>query len=282
MSHVQWFPGHMRRAVRGIEQRIRRADLVIEVLDARAPQSTHSPLLAELASGKRVLRVLAKHDLADTDATASWLRSYASGTALALTLSGDDPTVARRVKSVAVRLASAGRGKSRPVYAVVVGIPNVGKSTLINRLAGRRKTIARNEPGVTRQEQAIAVMAGLMMWDTPGVLSADIPDQSVARRLAALGALSTATFDVEEVAAFLADYLALHYPIALKRVYGVVKPEEGAEQVIDAIAKRRGYRGPGNTIDTTRAARTLLHDFGTGRLGRVSLESCDVESPSTR
>jgi len=277
MSRIQWFPGHMHKALRGIEQRLRRADLVIEILDARAPRSTRSPLLAELTTEKPVLRILAKQDLADIDVTASWLRSYGAGTALALTLSGNDPTVARRVKALAIRLATKGGRKSRPIHAVVVGIPNVGKSTFINRLVGRRKTIVRNEPGVTRQEEAVAVTGGLTVWDTPGVLWPDLEDQCVARRLAAIGAVGINAFDVEEVAAFLADYLTSHYPLALEYAYGVGVLHGVAAEVTDAIARRRGYLGPGGTVDTNRAARTLLRDLGTGRLGRVSLESPDLE-----
>lgn len=272
MPKIQWFPGHMRKALGEIQVRILRADLVVEVLDARAPQSTHNPVLADVATQTPVLHVLSKQDLADPTVTTAWLRVYPSGTALALTLSGRDPTVAHRLEASALRLASrAGKAKT-PVQAVIVGIPNVGKSSLINRLAGRRKVIVRNEPGVTRQQQPITVSRRLVVWDTPGVLSPDLRDQLVAVRLAAIGAIGAAAVDVQEVAAFLVDYLSSCYPRALERVYGVSSGNSGAAQAIEEVAKRRGFLSQGGEPDTERAAQAILKDFESGRLGRISLE----------
>ena len=272
MTLVQWFPGHMRKALGDIQRRLLRADLVIEILDARAPHSTHNALLADLASGKPVLHILAKEDLADPIVTAAWLRSYAWGTALALTIAGHDPAVARRLGALAVRLANRQGTVSHQAQAVVIGIPNVGKSTLINMLAGRRRAIVRNEPGVTRREQAIVVNTRLTIWDTPGVLLPDLRDQSVAVRLAAMGSISAAAFDVEEVATFVVEYLASHYPHALERSYGLAGPKQGAALTIEAIAQRLGHLRQGGTPDVARAARNILQDLGAGRLGRISFE----------
>lgn len=271
---IQWFPGHMHSARRQIAEVMPKIDVVIEVLDARLPRASSNPLLAELRGVKPCIKVLNKNDLADAGVTGRWHRFFER----------HDPTVralalnATRGKEVSrlVRLCRnlvPHRGKpGKPLRVMVVGIPNVGKSTLINTLAGRRIARVGDKPAVTTCPQQVDLRNGLMLYDTPGVLAPNLEDQRGACFLAATGAIGDNAMDYEQVALSVGDFLLAGYPDALAERYRLKELPEGGDDLLDAIGRRRGCLAGGGLVDRQRAAEVLLRDLQGGRLGRLSLE----------
>jgi len=277
---VQWFPGHMARARRKIREILKWIDIVFELVDARAPRSTRNPESDALFGEKLRVVILNKEDLADPAVTKAWLEALRGDGTEAVALSADRRGVAGKLSAVAERLLAAKREawrrrgiRSRPVRALVAGIPNVGKSTLINALAGRSAAATGDRPGITRGQQWIRVGLDLELLDTPGLLWPKIDDPRVALRLAATGAVKDELFEAEEAALFLLDVLKRHYPDRLRRRYGAdVLVEGSGPELLEAIGRKRGCLAEGGRIRTDRAAAVLLHDFRTGKLGGISLE----------
>lgn len=280
---IQWFPGHMTKARRELAEAIPKHDVVIEVLDARAPRASENPLLSELRGQKPCLKILAKADLADPELTEAWLAwlerrhepaAQRRGPAvLAIALGTDRPTEAKkRVPELCQKLAPHRTG-GKIVRAMICGIPNVGKSTLINTLVGRRVAAVGDEPAVTRAQQRVVGASGMSLSDTPGIMWPKIDDESASFRLALLGAIPDSALDYETVALVGARILASRYPERLCERYHLESLPREPTEILEAIGRRRGGLRPGGVVDMHKAADALLHDLRKGALGRVTLES---------
>ncbi len=281
---IQWFPGHMSRAGRLLKESLKLVDVVIEVVDARIPQSSRNPVLEKTVGKKPLLVVLNKADLADPGLTARWEDYFRSKGLQALPADSVRGTGAGRITPAVremagpktVSLGSSGR-LPRPPRCMIVGIPNVGKSLLINRLAGRKSAKTGNRPGVTRGQQWIRVAGEIDLLDTPGVLWPKFDDPEVGYRLAVTGAIKEQVFDLEAVAGRLAVWLAGGCPDCLRMRYRVDLPAApDPQEVLEAIGKSRGFIQRGGGVDTRKAAVLLLKEFREGTLGRFTLESPEV------
>lgn len=281
---IEWYPGHMAKAKREIAEVIQRFDVIIEVLDARLPASSANPLLQQLRGQKPCLKILNKSDLADPVVTKKWVRHLERQSGVrALPLESKSRTEAALVAKNCLRLVP-NRGKpGKPVRAMVIGIPNVGKSTLINTLAGRRIARVGDKPAITTCQQQIDLRNGILLADTPGLLWPDIRNDETAYRLAASGAIGDSAMDYNDVALFAAAFLAQRYPRLLTGRYHLPELPETPTAIIEEIGRRRGCLIGGGEIDRHRAAELLLRELRGGLLGRISLEepgSDAVEDPS--
>ncbi|GAB4400723.1 MAG: ribosome biogenesis GTPase YlqF [Rhodoferax sp.] len=275
MALIQWFPGHMHLTRQALADRLKQTDVVLELLDARLPGSSANPMLAQLTRGKPTLKLLNKQDLADPDRTALWLAHYAAqpGTQ-ALAMDATERAPARRLID-ACHALSPGRGNLiRPLRVLVCGVPNVGKSTLINTLVGKRATAAADEAGVTRHEQRIVLADGFYLYDTPGVLWPRIIVAQSGLRLAASGAIGRNAFDEPEVALELLGYLRHYAPERLVQRYKLTRVADLSDEALfDAIGRQRGALQSGGRVNVQKAAEAILDDFRSGRLGRLTLET---------
>ena len=275
---IQWFPGHMHLTRKAIEERIKEIDVVIELLDARLPASSANPMLAKLTAGKPALKVLNKQDLADPVRTALWLAHYNTipGTR-ALGLDASMKAPAKALVDACFALApTRGASMTKPMRVLICGIPNVGKSTLINTLKGKRSTKTGDEAGVTKIEQRIVLQDAFYLFDTPGVLWPRIIVAKSGYNLAASGAIGRNAYDEEEVALELVEYLRQHYPAQVEARYklaGVTQMSD--EELLDAIGRKRGALLPGGRINLQKAAEVAIYDFRQASLGRITLETPD-------
>ena len=239
---IQWFPGHMHLTKKAISERIKEIDVVIELLDARLPGSSANPMLAELTGGKPALKVLNKQDLADPARTPAWLAHYNSQLATrAIELDASATAPARHLIDACRALAPLRGGMVKPMRVLICGIPNVGKSTLINTLTGKRAAKTGDEAGITKLEQRIVLADDFYLYDTPGMLWPRIIVDKSGYNLAASGAIGRNAYDEEEVALELLDYLIKHYPAALQARYKLeLPPGMTDEQLLEAIGRKRG------------------------------------------
>ena len=273
---INWFPGHMNKARRELAETLRRTDVVIEVLDARLPQSSRNPMLAELRQDTPALVLLNKADLADPDITAQWVEAFsARHRAQARPLNAGEARETKSIPGLCKSLVPHRRGPGKEVRCLVVGIPNVGKSTLINSLLGRRVNAVGDRPAVTKHQKRFHLDQGVSLADTPGVLWPKLADQEGAYRLAASGAVRETAFMMEEVAAFAAGFLAERYPEALMERYRLDTLPEESLAILEAVGRKRGFLQRGNQIDLERSSEVLLRELRGGQLGRVSFETPD-------
>ena len=269
---INWYPGHMHKARREIKNALPEVDVVIEILDARLPYSSANPMLASLARHKPILKLLSKSDLADPDITAEWVDYFdEQANVSALPIITTDTKTLQPIANICQQLATEVR-ESRSVRALVIGIPNVGKSTLINSLAGRKIAKVGNEPAVTKRQQKIQVGERLQITDTPGVLWPRIENKNSGYRLAASGAIRDTAMDYIDVGLWAADNLRLTYPDALIARYNLKQLPITGELLLTEIASRRGGLRAGGVVDLHRASEVLLHDLRGGQLGRITLE----------
>ena len=272
---IQWFPGHMHLTRKAIGERIKEIDVVIEMLDARLPGSSANPMLAELIKGKPALKILSKQDLADSNQTSVWLDHYNAlpgVSAMGLDTSMTQP--AKALIDACRKLAPHRGGMVKPMRVLICGIPNVGKSTLINTLKGKRAAKTGDEAGVTKQEARIALDDDFYLYDTPGVLWPRIIVEQSGYNLAASGAIGVNAFDEEVVALELLHYLIPHYPQALSERYKINDVASHTDEtLLLAIGRLRGAMQSGGRVNTTKAAHIVIHDFRSGALGRVSIET---------
>lgn len=271
---IQWFPGHMHLTRKAIGERIKEIDVVIEMLDARLPGSSANPMLAELIKGKPALKVLSKQDLADPDRTALWLAHYnALPGVKAIGLDTSMRSPAKALMDACYTLAPLRGSMVKPMRVLICGIPNVGKSTLINTLKGQRATKTGDEAGITKTEQRITLADGFYLFDTPGVLWPRIIVEQSGFNLAASGAIGVNAFDEEVVALELLNYLIPNYPQALLERYKLDVQGLSDEQALNAIGQHRGAVQSGGRINTTKAANIVIQDFRANALGRITLET---------
>lgn len=280
--HFQWYPGHMTKALRAMSEDIKLIDVVIELVDARVPLSSKNPDIDRLAQNKSRIILFNKNDMADRGKTQEWVQYYEENgffTALVNSKSGEG------VKNVQNVIMKACREKierdrrrgilNRPIRAMVVGIPNVGKSTFINSFAGKACTKTGNKPGVTKGKQWIRLNKNVELLDTPGILWPKFEDQRVGLRLACIGSIRDEILNATELCLELIVYLENHYPDMLRAFYQS-EWQAGTDRVeiLGAVAEKRGCIKAGEELDYEKAARLLLDDFRNGRMGRVTLEDC--------
>ncbi|MDR2487180.1 MAG: ribosome biogenesis GTPase YlqF [Clostridiales Family XIII bacterium] len=287
MENINWYPGHMKKTRELIAENLRLVGAVVEVCDARIPVSSRNPILKELTSGRPRVLALNKSDLADERATRAWCGAMKPDAALALnSVSGEG---VKHLLSVLARIEKE-RTKQGRLRIMIVGVPNVGKSSLINRLAGRKAAMTGDRPGVTKGKQWLTLENGMQLLDTPGILWPKFEDPDVGRNLAFCGSIRDEILDVPDLALELLRVLVSRYRDVLTARYGLepddtqwFTPEgeraegladtEEALAYMDAVARRRGCILPGKRIDYERVGRLLLDEFRAGRIGRITLEA---------
>ena len=272
---IQWFPGHMNVTKQAISDRIKDIDVVVELLDARLPGSSANPMLAELTSSKPALKVLNKQDLADPERTALWLAHYnALPYTRAIPMAATDAAPAKALAKACKELAPLRGGMIKPLRVLICGIPNVGKSTLINTMTGRKFTKTGDEAGVTKIEQRITLADDFYLYDTPGMLWPRIIVEKSGYNLAASGAVGRNAFQEEDVALELIDYLIANYPAQLEARYKL-DPVSGKtdEQVLEAIGIKRGALLGKGKVNLQKAAEIVIFDFRTCSIGNITLET---------
>lgn len=274
---IQWFPGHMHATRKAIAKRLPDIDVVIELLDARLPGSSANPLLAELTRGKPSLKVLNKQDLADAERTALWLAHLdARAGTRALALDAGEAGAARRLIDACRTLAPQRGGMVKPVRVLICGIPNVGKSTLINTLKGQRAAKTGDEPGITKTEQQIVLASDFYLFDTPGLLWPRIDVEQAGYHLAASGGIGRNAYDEQEVALALLGTVRGPYGERLLARYKLATLDGlSDEAVLAAIARQRGGLLAGGLVNLHKAAEVVLNDYRAGAWGRITLETPD-------
>lgn len=283
VDNLSWFPGHMTKTRRMITAEIKNMDAVCEILDARIPLSSRNPDVDELTAGKPRLVVLNRVDQADPGETRRWTayfreKGYAVLEANAKGGAGTAQFAAAVRELLRDKLAAwAQRGQAgRTVRVMVLGIPNVGKSTFINKVARRKTARAEDRPGVTRSKQWVPVDSTLELLDTPGILWPRFDDPEVGKRLAFTGAIKDDVVDMEELACCLMDYLSRRYaPVLAERYKIEVEPEDSGYDLLEKAGRKRGFLMRGAQVDTQRMARVLLDEFRGGKLGRFTLETVE-------
>ena len=274
MSHINWFPGHMHKARKEIAEVMGEIDLVIEVLDARLPRSSENPLVNQLRKGKPVLKLLNKNDLADPNITQRWLDHFnAQESIQALALDQSQQKVIKRLPEICKQIVPHRAQAERPVRAMIMGIPNVGKSTLLNAILGRKLAKVGNEPAVTRQQKKYTVQKGLALSDTPGILWPKIEDQDAGYRLAVSGAIKDTAIEHELVAAYAARFMLDQYPSRLQERYKLTTLPELADELLDMLGRKRGCLRPGGVVDRHKASEILINEMRSGKLGAISFET---------
>lgn len=279
---IQWFPGHMAKARREIEEKLKLADFIIELVDARAPLSSQNPMLQKTLQNKPKMIVLMKRDLADTHETEKWLSYFKGKGNAAIAVNVNDKANIQRVIQLGKELAKGKMDKlaekgirPRPARAMIIGIPNVGKSSLINRLAGKKIAEIGDRPGVTKQQLWIKVKNDFELLDTPGILWPKFEDQLVGYRLAAIGTIKDHLLALQDIAAFAIQYMQKHYPETLEARFPIDRDMEDMWEIFVAIGKQRGALEGGGKVNFDKVSDLFLRDLRTGKLGQITLESLD-------
>jgi len=275
---IQWFPGHMAKAKKEIEENLKLVDVVVEIVDARTPKSSQNPLLQEVIKNKQKVIVLMKRDLADENRTEEWLDTlndaHTKTVAVAANSQDDIKKVINLIESVGLEAQKNMTDKGvnrRPVRAMMIGIPNVGKSTLINRFVNRKIAKIGDRPGITKHQQWIKINKNFELLDTPGVLWHKFDNPDDGKRLAVIGTIKDNLIPAQDVTAFLLTYLNEFYPESIKERYGIESVEDMWE-VFVAIGKKRGALESGGRVNFDKVSHIVLQDFRAGKLGRLSLE----------
>jgi ribosome biogenesis GTPase A len=272
---IQWYPGHMTKARRVLAETMPKQDVILEVLDARMPRASENPVVTELRGSKPCIKVLCKSDLADPEITKAWLARLETGeNVVAIAITTDRPQDVRtKIPELCKRLAKHPSGPGKTVRAMIVGIPNVGKSTLINTLMERKVANVGDEPAVTKAQQRVTLKNGMLLSDNPGIMWPKIEDAQAALRLALGGAIPDNAIDYESVALFGAGFFLAKYPERLVTRYKLEALPTTPAALLEEIGRRRGCLKSGGVIDMHKAGDALVHDFRNGALGRISLES---------
>jgi len=271
---INWFPGHMHKARKEIKKAMPQMDLIIEVLDARLPFSSENPLVPALRGDTPVIKVLNKRDLADPDVTAKWQSWLEKERGVrAITMTQNQRSEALDIIRLATEMTPGHDRQKSALRVMILGIPNVGKSTLINTLAGRPVAKTGNEPAVTRAQQAIKLPDNVLLYDTPGFLWPKLSPAACGYRLAISGAIRSAVIEFEDVALFAADYLLDAYTDQVLERYGFDERPEDGLALMDGIAAKRRFLRKGGVPDLHKVSEVLLNEFRSGKLGRMSLET---------
>lgn len=274
MSQINWFPGHMHKARKEIAEVMGEIDLVIEVLDARLPRSSENPLVSQLRKGKPVLKLLNKNDLADPTITQRWLDYFNDqDNVQAISMDQTQQKLIKRLPDICKQMIPARSQAGRPVRAMIMGIPNVGKSTLLNAILGRKLAKVGNEPAVTRHQKKYTVQKGLALSDTPGILWPKIEDNDAGYRLAVSGAIKDTAIEHELVAGYAARFMLDQYPDRLKERYRFDTLPEISDELLDQLGRKRGCLRPGGIVDRHKASEILINEMRAGKLGPISFET---------
>ena len=278
MNNIHWFPGHMNKALHEVEEKVKVIDVVIELFDARAPKSSVNEHLEKVIQHKKKLYVFTKADLADSEQTIKWQKHFRTEDSEVLVVNVNDKNSYNMISSAVIRLGKAkwakemARGmKPQPIRTMIIGIPNVGKSSLINLLAKRKAAGVQNKPGYTRGEQWIKVNKDFLLLDTPGILPMSYENQEKAANLALIGSIREDILPNNELVAILLKFLKEHYPNALKERFDIEEIGE-PKVVLEDIANKRGLLAGSGRLDILKAESLLLKEFKDGLLGRISLE----------
>ncbi|MDA0148265.1 ribosome biogenesis GTPase YlqF [Vibrio sp. LaRot3] len=274
---IQWFPGHMHKAQKEIAEAIPQIDVIIEVLDARIPFSSENPMIAELKGDKPVVKVLNKRDLADPELTQLWIDHFEKEhNVKAIAITTSQAQEVNKIMELVRKLAPHREEIGKNIRTMIMGIPNVGKSTIINSLAGRTIAVTGNQPAVTRRQQRINLQNGIVLSDTPGILWPKVENPHSGFRLAATGAVKDTAMEYDEVAFYTVEYLAQAYPEKLQDRYQIEELPESDIELMEEIGRRRGALRSGGRVDLHKASEILLHELRSGTLGQVTLEKPEM------
>ncbi len=271
---INWYPGHMHKAQKEIKKRLPQVDMFIEILDARIPYSSENPMLAEIRGNTPCLKILNKTDLADEADTKAWqayLEEHKSTKTLALNL--QQPNKSEQIFSLCRKLVPNKGSIISPITCLITGIPNVGKSTLINTLAGRTIAKTGNEPAVTQTQQRIDLGNNIILFDTPGLLWPKVENLDSGYRLAITGAIKDTAIEYDDIAYYCADYFLKHHPDVLIQRYSLEEKPRDATALLEAIGRKRGALVSGGRIDLNKTSAIFIHDFRSGVLGANTLET---------
>ncbi|WP_186577489.1 ribosome biogenesis GTPase YlqF [Aquibacillus kalidii] len=276
---IQWFPGHMAKAKREVQEKLKLVDFVIELVDARAPESSQNPMLHQVLNDKPKMVVLMKRDLADPILTDKWISAYKKQDIPSLAVDVQQKQDIQQVIALAKEMGKAKlerlikKGiRPRPARAMIIGIPNVGKSTLINRLANKKIAKTGDRPGVTTSQQWIKVKKDFELLDTPGILWPKFEDQQVGYRLAAVGTIKDQILSLDDIAVFAIEYLKAHYPDVMKNRYHITEEITDMVEIFEKIGRDRGCLESGGKVNYEKTADVIIRDLRSGRLGRITLE----------
>ncbi|MEZ9675609.1 ribosome biogenesis GTPase YlqF [Vibrio breoganii] len=270
---IQWFPGHMHKARKEIEEVVPQIDVIIEVLDARIPYSSENPMISELRGDKPCIKVLNKRDLSDPELTQMWIEHFELQEGIkAMAVTTENPQEIHKIMELCRKLAPHREAMGKNIRTMIMGIPNVGKSTIINTLAGRTIAQTGNQPAVTRRQQRINLQNGVVLSDTPGILWPKVENPHSGFRLAATGAIKDTAMEYDEVAFYTVEYLAQQYPERLMERYQLDELPDTEIELMEAIGRKRGALRSGGRVDLHKASEILLHELRQGVLGQVTLE----------
>ena len=274
---IHWFPGHMHKARKEIAEAMPQIDLVIEVLDARIPYSSENPMVAKLRGDKPCIKLLNKCDLADPEITTQWIEYLEREQGVkAMAVTTLQPAMIKKIPDLCRKLVPERVGQEKQLRTMIMGIPNVGKSTIINTLAGRSIAKTGNEPAVTKAQQRINLGNGIVLSDTPGILWPKVDNEASGYRLAITGAIKDTAMEYEDVAMFAAEYFLKAYPDAIKERYHIDELPETDIELLEKIGAKRGAKRAGGRVDLHKVSELLLHEFRSGKIGMLSLETPDM------
>lgn len=271
---IQWYPGHMHKAGKAIKEILPQIDVLIEVLDARIPFSSQNPMLASLQGDKPCIKVLSKSDLADSDCLLDW-QAYLEHSHLIKTLavSSEQPDKMRQLLSLCQKLVPHKAAGGHTINCLIMGIPNVGKSTLINVLAGRRIAKTGNEPSITKMLQQIVLDGDITLFDTPGMMWPKVQNPNSGFRLAATGAIKDTAISHDQIVLFAAEFMLHYYPESLRKRFQLAELPETELALLEIIGKQRGCLRAGGKVDIDKVAKIFLAELRAGTLGKFCLET---------
>ena len=275
MEHINWYPGHMKKTRELIAENLKMVDIVIEVIDARIPVSSRNPIIDELVKSKRRLIILNKSDLSDPKANEAWAETFKKQGNLVLTMNCMTGSGAGQLYKLLSRLQdekNEGQLRKKSLRMMIVGVPNVGKSSLINRMTGKKSAKTGDRPGVTKGKQWLGLENGMQLLDTPGILWPKFEDPQVGLNLAFCGSIKDEILDTASLALELIKVLQRDYPQLLRERYKLDELDEDALVNMEAIAAKRGFILSGKRVDYERCARTVLDEFRGGKIGNITLE----------